>query len=70
VTVLESSTLVPNLVFVIVALAYVGLTIAWPAVDAARRRRWLWVVVIVVLSPFAGILWGILRVTRRLDLPG
>ena len=65
--VLESSTLVPNLVFVVVALAYLGLGIVWPAIDAARHRKWLWVLAIVVLSPFAGILWFILRRTQRLD---
>jgi Na+/melibiose symporter-like transporter len=67
VVVLESSTLVPDLIFVVVALAYLGLGIVWPAIDAARHRRWLWVAAIVVLSPFAGILWFILRRTQRLD---
>jgi hypothetical protein len=46
---------------------HLGLGIVWPAIEAARHRRWLWVVAIVVLSPFAGILWFILRRTQRLD---
>ncbi len=57
--------LVPSLGFMIIALTYFALAIVWPAVDAARQGRWLWVVAIVLLSPFAGLLWLALRVTRR-----
>jgi hypothetical protein len=49
----------------VIALTYSALAIVWPAVDAARQRRWLWVFVIVLLSPLAGLLWLALRVTRR-----
>jgi hypothetical protein len=56
---------VPSLAFMIITLTYVALAIVWPAVDAARQGRWLWVVAIVVLSPLAGLLWLALRVTRR-----
>jgi hypothetical protein len=57
--------LLPSLGFMIIALTYVALAIVWPAVDAARQGRWLWVVAIVLLSPFGGLLWLALRVTRR-----
>lgn len=65
VTALETSMVVPSLAFMIITLTYVALAIVWPAVDAARQGRWLWVVAIVVLSPLAGLLWLALRVTRR-----
>jgi Na+/melibiose symporter-like transporter len=67
VPVLQTSTLVPDLVFVVLALAYLVLGVIWPAIDAARQRRWLWVAAIVVFSPFAGIVWWIIRFTGRTD---
>jgi hypothetical protein len=39
VTVLKGSTLVPDLVFVVTALAYVGFGIVRPALDALRRTQ-------------------------------
>ena len=60
--------LVPSLRFTVIALTYVAVAIAWPAVDAARQRRWLWVVAIALLSPFAGLLWLALRMTRLRDV--
>ena len=65
VTTLETSMLVPSLGSMIIALTYIALSIVWPAVDATRQGRWLWVIAIVLLSPFAGLLWLALRVTRR-----
>jgi len=35
--------LVPSFGFVVIALTYFTFVIAWPAVDAARQGRWLWV---------------------------
>jgi hypothetical protein len=57
--------LVPSVGLTIIALTYFAVAIAWPAVDAARQGRWLWVLAIVLLSPFAGLLWLALRVNRR-----
>ena len=64
-TALETSLLVPGLGFLIIALTYFALAIAWPAVDAARQGRWLWVVAVVLFSPIAGVLWLALRATRH-----
>ena len=57
--------LVPSLGFMLAALAYAALAVVLPAVDAARQGRWLWVVAIILFSPFAGLLWFALRVVRR-----
>jgi hypothetical protein len=65
VTALETSMLVPSLGFIVIALTYISLAVVWPAVDAGRQGSWLWLVAIVLLSPFAGLLWLVLRVTRR-----
>ncbi|WP_028642211.1 hypothetical protein [Nocardioides sp. URHA0020] len=69
-TAFETSILMPNVGFVLVTLVYVVLAVVWPAVDAARQGRWLWVVAIILLSPFAGALWCAIRVaeSRRLTV--
>src|SRR3954453_16180789 len=38
-------------------------TTLWPAAEAISRRRWAWLLAILVLSPVAGIAW--LAVGRR-----
>jgi hypothetical protein len=62
---LETSMLVPGAGFVIATLMYLILAIVWPAVDAARQGRWLWVLCIVLFSPLAGGLWFALRLAGR-----
>jgi hypothetical protein len=58
--VLESNFLVPNATFFVelafLALAFM-LLVVWPAVGAAMRGQWGWLVVIVLFGPFAGLLW-------------
>ena len=30
---------------------------AWPAVGAGMRQQWVWLVMIVLFGPLAGLLW-------------
>ena len=58
--VLASNFLVPNATFLIelalYALMFV-LLVVWPAVGAAMRGQWGWLVVILLFGPFAGVPW-------------
>jgi Na+/melibiose symporter-like transporter len=54
---LETSYLLPNTTFTVVTVVALGVFVIWPLVEAVARRRWIWAVAIVLLSPFAGILW-------------
>jgi hypothetical protein len=62
---LETSMLVPSPWFAWSVIAYLAVTIIWPAIDAARHARYFWMVAIIVISPVAGPVWLTLRVTRR-----
>jgi len=57
VTALETSYLWPDPVLLLTTLLVVGVLVVWPLVDALRQGRYGWAVAIVLLSPFAGILW-------------
>lgn len=63
---LETSILVPSPWFAFLVIAYLAVAILWPAIDAARHRRYVWMIAIIVLSPVAGLLWLAPRVTRSL----
>lgn len=54
-----------SLSFTVAVLAYIALVIAVPSVDSARRGRWGWVALIVLLSPVGGVLWYMLRLSQR-----
>lgn len=40
-------------------LIYFSCVILWPAIEAGQRRRWGWVVAIVLLNPLGALLWWI-----------
>ena len=58
--VLANNFLVPNATF-IVELAFYALMfvllVVWPAVGAGMRQQWVWLVMIVLFGPLAGLLW-------------
>ena len=58
--VLASNFLVPDATFLIelalYALMFV-LLVVWPAVGAAMRSQWGWLVVILLFGPIAGVPW-------------
>ena len=57
--------LTPSLGFVITFVAYVVFLIGVPALDAARRDRWAWVALILLLSPLGGLMWYLRRLALR-----
>jgi hypothetical protein len=60
VIVMETSYLAPDGWFLFWLAVYAVLVIG-PAIDAGVQRRWGWVVAIVLLSPWFGILWYMYR---------
>jgi hypothetical protein len=58
-TVWEDTTsyLWPSPTLLIGVFVFFGLCLAWPAVGAARRGQWAWLVAIILLAPFAGFVW-------------
>ena len=58
--VLANNFLVPNATFIVelalYALMFV-LLVVWPAVGAGIRQQWVWLVMIVLLGPLAGVPW-------------
>lgn len=65
---LETSILAPSPSLAVLVTAYVSVAILWPAIDAAKHHRFLWMMGINVFSPVAGLLWLALRATRSLTL--
>jgi len=62
--------LTPSLGVAVTFVAYVVLTIAVPAVDAARGGRWGWVALIMLLSPLGGVMWYMRRLGVRNNATG
>ena len=60
---LETSFLAPSASFLILVAIYEVLFVIVPAIDAARQRRWIWFVAILILQPVAGLLWYAFRWT-------
>ncbi len=60
---LETSFLAPSASFLILVALYEVLLVIIPAIDAARQRRWVWFVAILILQPVAGLLWYAFRWT-------
>jgi hypothetical protein len=58
---LETNYLVPNASLLILLALYAVLLVIGPAIDAARQRRWVWLVAILIIQPFAGLLWYAFR---------
>ena len=62
---METDYLVPNGWTVFWLAVYLVVLVVGPAIDAGRRGRWGWVVVIVLLSPLFGLLWHGYRWSTR-----
>ncbi|WP_151081947.1 hypothetical protein [Nocardioides cynanchi] len=73
-TPLTSDFLVPNgtllvlAVLLIPALAVIALLVVWPLVETIARRRWGYLVGVLLLGPIGGLLW--FAIGRPASSPG